>query len=53
MAQNRTNMGQTVLKYDLKSPWYVPYGANLTQFKPKLDIPGKRAKLSRWKVRSQ
>ena len=30
---------QNVLKLILKSPRFVPFGANLTQFGPKSDIP--------------
>ena len=34
---------QNVLKLILKSPRFVPFGVNLTQFEAKSDIPGVEA----------
>ena len=34
MTPNGTNLSQDGLKYDLKSPQFVPFGANLTLFGP-------------------
>ena len=38
---------QNVLKFDLKSPGFVPFGANLTHFGARSTIPGRRSHLEK------